>query len=48
MKEKLRLKFKNETTSDFITAVDPATGQPEHLCFPDGYEYNADMPANWL
>lgn len=42
---KTSLKFKNETTSDFVTAVDPATGQPTASMFPDGYEYNADMPA---
>lgn len=42
---KTSLKFKNETTSDFITAVDPATGAATASMFPDGYEYNADMPA---
>jgi long-subunit fatty acid transport protein len=42
---KTSLKFKNETASDFVTAVDPVTGQPTESMFPDGYEYNADMPA---
>ena len=42
---KTSLKFKNETTSDFITAVDPETGATTASMFPDGYEYNADMPA---
>lgn len=42
---KTSLKFKNETTSDFVTAVDPLTGATTASMFPDGYEYNADMPA---
>ncbi|MEE4116954.1 MAG: hypothetical protein V2I37_12335 [Marinilabiliaceae bacterium] len=42
---KTSLKFKNETTSDFVTAVDPLTGAPTASMFPNGYEYNADMPA---
>jgi len=42
---KTSLKFKNETASDFVTAVNPLTGQPTESMFPDGYEYNADMPA---
>ena len=40
-----KLEFTNETTSDFITAVDPVTGAPTASMFPDGYTYNADIPA---
>ncbi len=40
-----KLEFENNTTSDFITAVDPVTGVPTESMFPDGYIYNADIPA---
>ncbi|MCD4770648.1 MAG: hypothetical protein K8R35_10835 [Bacteroidales bacterium] len=42
---KTNLEFENNTTSDFITAVDPVTGALTESMFPDGYVYNADIPA---
>ena len=39
-----KLEFTNDTESDFITEVD-ATGTPTASMFPDGYKYNADIPA---